>query len=400
MTIKGIGIQGAAALTNALLSFGLLLILARQLGPVTFGDYSVLLNAGVIALVAIEGGYPLLVYRETAAASPTLILWQRRILPLAASSGIVVVLLLSIVPVGTWLGQNLTAWWAVLVCMVAVAWVNIYSGVLRGRGHFAAEAWWQVAARVSSIGTILVALALGAGSVTEIFVAWSLGLLILIGLRKRYHAPIPDFKLVLPVRLAALHLMIGQLLFVAFMRLDLLALAIIGHDATQTANYSVAGRFAEVGFLLFAPVVNVLQLGFRQRLPECMNFANFMRTMTLGAMIFASMLAFIGGMASPLLVTLAFGIEYSQAEPLLVWILSALILMLPSQVLAQATIALNDERTVWIAYAVGLPVTSVAAIMLVPSHGALGMAWSMLIGHGSVFLIFVFSLREYLKLSR
>jgi uncharacterized membrane protein len=79
------------------------------------------------------------------------------------------------------------------------------------------------------------------------------------------------------------------------------------------------------------------------------------------------------------------------------WVLAALVLMLPSQVLAQAAIALNHERTVWIAYAVGLPVALAAAMTLVPGYGALGMAWSMLIGHGSVLLVLVFSLRAYFK---
>lgn len=397
MAIKGIWVQSAAALINAVLSFVLLLILARHLGPLVFGNYSVLLNAGIIALVAIEGGYPLLIYRETALASEALAQWRNRILGLAVGSGLAVALVLSTVPIGPWLGQASTAWWAVLACMVLVAWMNIYSGFLRGQGRFAAEAGWQIAGRLCAMGAILAALALGASSGVEVFAAWSLGLLLLIGLRKQHRAPLPVFESAAPVRSAALHLMLGQLLFVALMRLDLLALALIGGNTLQTAHYSVAARFAEAGVLLFAPVVNVLQLGFRQRLPNALNFAVFLRKMTLGAMAFALAGTLVGAMAAPTLVTLAFGNEYAQAAPLLGWVLCALVLMLPSQVLAQATIALNHERTVWLAYAVGLPVTLAAAMTLVPSYGALGMAWSMLIGHGSVLLVLAFSLRAFYK---
>ena len=397
MKIKGVWAQSAGALINALLSFALLLILARQLGPLAFGSYSVLLNAGIIALVAIEGGYPLLVYRETALASEALAPWRNRIPGLAVGSGLAVALVLAMVPVEPWLGQDHKAWWAVLACMALVAWMNIYSGLLRGQGRFAAEAGWQIAGRLCAMAAILAALALGASSGVEVFVAWSLGLLLLIGVRKRHRPPLPVFESAAPVRRAALHLMLGQLLFVALMRLDLLALTIIGGNPLQTANYSAVARFAEAGFLLFAPVVNVLQLGFRQRLPDGLNFAAFLRRMTLAAMIFALAGTLAGGMAARWLVTLAFGNDYAQAAPLLGWVLAALVLMLPSQVLAQAAIALNHERTVWIAYAVGLPVALAAAMTLVPGYGALGMAWSMLIGHGSVLLVLVFSLRAYFK---
>jgi O-antigen/teichoic acid export membrane protein len=395
MPTKGVWVQSAGALINALLSFALLLLLAQQLGPLAFGNYSVLLNAGVIALVAIEGGYPLLVYRETALVSAALAPWHERLLGLAVGGGLVVALALAVVPVGPWLGQNYADWWAVLVCMILVAWTNIHSGVLRGQGHFAVEAGWQVAARLCAMAAILAALVLGARSGTAVFLAWSLGLLLLIALRRPHRPPLPVFERAAPVRSVALHLMLGQLLFVALMRLDLLALAIIGEQPLQTAYYAAVARFAEAGFLLFAPVVNVLQLGFRQRLPDAPNFATFLRRMALGAMAFAMVGTLAGGMAAHWLVPLAFGTEYAQAAPLLVWVLASLVLMLPSQVLAQAAVALNGQRLVWIAYAVGLSVALAGAMAWVPSDGALGMAWAMLLGHGSVLLVLAFWLRKY-----
>lgn len=41
---------------NAGISLGLMVLLARMLGPHGFSDYSTLLNAAVIALVLLEGG--------------------------------------------------------------------------------------------------------------------------------------------------------------------------------------------------------------------------------------------------------------------------------------------------------------------------------------------------------
>ena len=114
MAIKGIWVQGTAALINTLLSVGLLLVLARSLGPISFANYSVLLNAGIVALVAMEGGYPLLAYRETARASATLNVWQGRLLTLATGHTLCVAFLLALVPVGSWLGQDAVAWWSVV----------------------------------------------------------------------------------------------------------------------------------------------------------------------------------------------------------------------------------------------------------------------------------------------
>ena len=180
MAIKGVWAQVGGALLNALLSFFLLLVLARQFSLASFADYSVLLNAGTIALMIIEGGYPLLVYRETALTSASLIPWRDQFLSLAVGSGLAAMLVMAALPIGPWLGQGYMAWWAVLACMGLLAWMNIYSGVLRGTGRFQTEAAWQVGGRLGSMGAILAALSLGASSGTEVFVAWSIGLLVLI----------------------------------------------------------------------------------------------------------------------------------------------------------------------------------------------------------------------------
>ena len=397
MAIKGIWVQGAAALINTLLSVGLSLVLARSLGPSSFGNYSVLLNAGIVALVVIEGGYPLLAYRETALTSTALSVWQGRVLALAAGYAVCVALLLALIPVGSWLGQDAIAWWSVVLCMLLVAWMNVYSGFLRGLGRFSSEALWQVAGRCFPMCAILGALAIGKADVSDIFWAWSLGLVLLILLRPQQRPPFPAFELAVPLRTAALHLMYGQLLFVALMRLDLLALAVMGGSPMQTANYTAAARFAEAGLLLFAPVVNLLQLGFRQRFVDKKRFVVFLKLIAVGAFGFALAGTVLGSLIAPQLVSLAFGAEYAEAEPLLVWVLASLIFVLPNQVLVQALIALNRGRSVWIAFAFGLAVTLFTLICLVPIHGALGTAWAMLIGHASVLVASALSLRGCLK---
>lgn len=381
-----------------MLSFALMLILARTLGPEGFAHYSVLLNAGTIALIVIEGGYPQLLYRETAASSMALRQQRGRLLSLACGSGVLFVLLLAFLPVGFLLGHGLwqayLTWWAVLACMLLAAWLNVFSGVLRGEGRFTAEAVWQVTGRVFGMAAILVAVAWGAHSVMGIFLAWGLGLLMVVAMHRNFRPPFPSFEQARQVRQMAFHLMLGQLLWVALMRLDLLVLAAFGTGPEQAGQYSVATRFFEAGVLLFAPVANVLLREFRLRLSQNQRFSIFMERTTAGAMLFALAGTLLGCLTSPWLVVVVFGREYADAAPLLGWVLSALIFFLPGQVLAQAAIALDKERLVWAAYALGLVSALVSSVLLVPSNGVYGTAWSMLIGHVSVMLALMFGLHR------
>ena len=141
----------------------------------------------------------------------------------------------------------------------------------------------------------------------------------------------------------------------------------------------------------------MLQHGFRQRLVDKKSFGALLKRVTLSALGFALVGTLIGAFAAPLLVNLAFGPAYAQAAPLLVWVLASLIFVLPGQVLTQGAIALNRERAVWIAFAIGLVTALLMLLYLVPTHGALGTAWAMLIGHASVLVVLAFSLRGCLK---
>ena len=141
----------------------------------------------------------------------------------------------------------------------------------------------------------------------------------------------------------------------------------------------------------------MLQHGFRQRLVDKKSFEALLKRVMLGALVFALAGTLIGAFAASLLVNLAFGPEYAQAAPLLVWVLASLIFVLPGQALAQGAIALNRERSVWIAFAVGLAMALLMLLFLVPTYGALGTAWAMLIGHASVLVVLAFSLRGCLK---
>jgi O-antigen/teichoic acid export membrane protein len=389
MVIKGIKTQTAAAAINALLSFVLMMALARMLGTSGFADYSVLLNAGTLALVLLEGGYALLVYRETAAVSHAFERWQDRLLPLFTGYAVIVAFVLGLLPVGMILGQGVTAWWAVVACMLLVAWMNVYSGLLRGQGRFVSEAMWQVKGRVASLAAILIGVWAGLSTATGVYLAWGAGLILLLVASPGRLPPAPVFLWATPVRQAAVHLMLGQLMYVALLRLDLLAMATLQSPPAQIAWYAAASRFTEAGVLLFAPVLNTLQLAFRQRAADNAAFARLLWRVLLAGLGFALVLTVGGGLLAVWLMRVVFGHPFLDAAPLLVWQMGALAFMVPAQVLAQAAIARNHEHLVWAAYAGGLLVALLALSWLVPTYGAMGAAWAMLLAHASVLVVAV-----------
>jgi O-antigen/teichoic acid export membrane protein len=388
MVISGIKAQTAAAAINALLSFVLMMALARMLGTSRFADYSVLLNAGVLALMVLEGGYALLVYRETAAVSRLLLPWQAQLLPLSTAYALCMALWLGLLPVGTLLDQSNAAWYGVVACMLLVAWMNVYSGFLRGQGRFAQEALWQVMGRVASLLAIMVGMWAGWTTASGVFWAWALGLAVLLLLTgKPRWPPKPAFVWAGPIRHAAGHLMFGQLLYVAMLRVDLLMMATLGSTPVQMAYYAAAARFTELALLLFAPVMNVLPLGLRQRASDRARFGRFLRQVLATGLALAVVITTMGTYLAAWLMPLIFGPDFMGAAPLLGWQLGALVLVLPAQVLAQAVIAQNKERWVWAAYATGLPMALLALAWLVPGYGAMGAAWAMLLGHAGVLMM-------------
>ena len=109
MIIKGIKAQTAASVTNVLLSFVLMMALARMLGTGSSTNYSVLLNAGVLDLMVLEGGYAVLAYRETAAATQQFLPWHDQLMPLFTRYALCMALLLGLLPISGLLGQSSVA---------------------------------------------------------------------------------------------------------------------------------------------------------------------------------------------------------------------------------------------------------------------------------------------------
>jgi O-antigen/teichoic acid export membrane protein len=376
-------VQTAGAATNALLSFALVVALARLLGPAGFGHYSALLNGAVLALVLIEGGFATLGYREGVHPTPALAPWSGRLPAIVAGQLLLAALIVAMLPVGRWLGAGEGGWWAAVACMVAIGWMNWISATLRAAGRFTDEVLWQMGGRVLSLLLILGAVVVVESSPTTVFVAWLIAITLLVAISPGRRPPLPEWPAAVTLRMAALSMMLSQFGFIAMTRIDLLLIEGVVGDSTATAQYAAAARVAEAALLLFAPVINVVPRYLRIAASGSDRQKQMVRVAGLavaGALLYVGLLLFFSLVLGEQLFELLFGQGYGEASSLLPWILAGLFGLLPAQLLGQAIIAINRE---WMLFAVQLFALAISvslALWLMPQHGVIAMAWSMLAG--------------------
>lgn len=344
MLIRAMGAQGLGAAFSAVVSLLLLLFLARALGAVAFGAYVAVLSTALLGLILIEGGWPTLVYREGASADADIGSVER----LTAQGTMHIVLAtLALAGIGALIwAAGLTRWGPALpvavVCMGAVAMMNLVSARLRARARFGRDAIWQSAGRLLSAGSIVAVAVTWGATPAGVFAAWTLALLLCLAFWGRLYLarprwPASAYPLALP--------------FVAYE--GLLALLIKGDMAvlgasplapTALADYAACSRLNEAGLLLFAPVANVLLGRLRQLAADPDAFLRLLHR-ALGAALGTGAIAVALGLTvGPRLMPLLFGQEFANAGSLLPWLFLALPAMLGNLVLFPAWLAMGRER--------------------------------------------------------
>lgn len=334
---RAIAWQAAGAAFTALVSFALLAWLARKLGAAGFGEYIWLLSLAVVALLAVEGGWPAWIYRESATSRTTVpapdARAARRHILLASALGAAV----GAVVVGAALA-------IALLCMGGVALANLVSGRLRGEGRFGAEALWQAGVRVGTAGAIVVAVQAGAPVPAGIFAAWALALALLVPWA---HAAWLRGGAAQSVAWHASLALVGlEAALVLLQRGDMATLGWLGWEPDDLAHYAAGTRVTELAVLALAPVNNVLLRSLRQAWPDRAPFLALVWR-AWGAAVAIGVLACLLSLPwGGTLLALAFGAPFREAGALLPWILAGLPALLGLLVLAQATIAQERERRV------------------------------------------------------
>ena len=359
---KPVLVQLAGALFCAAVSFGLTVVLARTFGPELFGHYVAVLNLAAVVLIFQEGGWPARLYRESAQSSGAL---PNQSTASALGHVLVVTAALSALCVLT---QAPSAWVTAVLCMGAVAAMNMVSSRMRGAGLFTQEAVWQSAGRVISAVAILAFLTLSAApDISGVFFAWGCGLAVALawGSRPWLGRPRMPWAEGWPALRQNYQQLFAFVVMAAagawLVKGDMVLMGTVwgfSLPAQDVSMYAACTRLTEAGLLVFAPFTNVLfrrlnQLHAAQDKAGMtqLGWHSAVLAMGLGAMGVGCAVWF-GNVAMATL----FGPSFAAAGALLPWVACMLPLTMANLVLAQWLTALGHERhlSAWMLLAAGV----------------------------------------------
>ena len=192
-TIPAMSTQVVANVVIAGISFGLIIILARLMGPVLFGQYNFVISIAALFMIIQDGGFKNIIYRER--TKPTYTAREaQQTLPLGLghlviSTGIGIAACLML-PISGELKLTLAI---SISCFGLVVCASYVSSVFRALGKFVLDALWQLKLRIVSAVLILGTLFLFSSYPWAIFLSWSLGTCICL-LTARKSLSFPIFK--------------------------------------------------------------------------------------------------------------------------------------------------------------------------------------------------------------
>ena len=328
---------------------------ARVIGPAEFAVFGAALNAALIALVLMDGGWSTLLYRELAGGSVAPSAEQ---LPAAALTHAVLALgpcvwvLMLVLP-------SRSVALSAAMCMFAVALMNQYSARLRAAGAFAREALWQLTGRACSATAIVAVLAMFSGALsfqarpaTQLFLAWTVGLAFFLLLSAPHWWRLPSWQALRSAYPLALSVLMTELSVTLIGKGDLVLLSLansieIANSTTQNSDalvgYAASTRLVESVLLLVAPLANVVISYLRESTPD--RRAPALRNALSGALVLwllGCVLWALGWVAGSMIFRVMFGTAYVGSASWLVWASLPLPWMMANLVLLQVAIARVD----------------------------------------------------------
>lgn len=416
--LRGGAGSGIMRIAEVALGVASAILLARQLGVSGLGMYSVAIATVTVAALPIEFGFPALVLRETARASAKGD-WAavRAVLRFSTYSIILIALVLGIAAaaIGPWLidrfaSELITTFAAAVPIPLLTALSNVRAAALRGLRKpllgTAPESLVRPGAFILFLSaTVLLApgwltparaaaLASTAAALGFLFAAVSLARHNQLGARSRLaKAPLRAWLA------AALDLGLQQGLRVAQGQILLLIAGAFGSVDT-VGLLRIAQRGASVASFGYTTVV-VLIAPYLARLDAEGDRVRLQRLITISARTttVATVIPFaIFMIAGRPLLSLLFGPKFADAQPALVIISLAFVLigiLGPAQILMMM---LNRERVTVAALAAALMIATVLATALAGQFGAIGVATAEAAGLVVAELILWYAARRMLRL--
>lgn len=382
------------------ISFGLSLLIAKQVGASNFGQYSIALAVGSILAIFIDGGLRNLLTRERTRISDHLQEIYPSLPSAAMGHSLIVALLASIVcilafPNHLQLGLS-TIWcfWAAVITQYA-------SAILRGDGHLKADAFWQLKQRALTALIITAAIAMGFFQAWQLLLAWLIGALIANLLLGEGFRLVPSFRAPIVENLRLYRILLPllwiDLATAIYFRSDLIMLSFFKISDADIGRYASAYRLIEAAILIATPLSIII---FRQvrllHVDRAVQSQYVLRSVIL-ALLFGLLCAALMSLFSTQLINFFYGTEYKKAAELLSILAWMILLLIPNTVLTQTALALNLEKDYAIAATLAAIVNVVINLLFIPLYGTTASAYSSIMTELVLFIGLSFSIGKKLR---
>lgn len=374
LALRLLGYQWIAVVIQAVISFGLSILVARGLEPEQFGVYAIATSAGVFVTIFLEGGFNTLLQRESARGSLSETVTRplsSYALGYALIAGAVLLGLVLINP----FEQDRQTLLSIVCAYLPLVMVHFSMFVLRGQGRLAKDALLQVLTRSATALAVLTTLMFGFQTPASILFAQGAGAAFIYCLLLKKVRVVPSFCL--PYSLIRA---IGPILLLSFVgavasKSDLLICRVLDVPRGDIGNYGVALRLVEAAQVFAGPVGFLLLRKFRlSEMNQSAHFGMILSyaglAMTLGLVVLLGNLAF-----ADFFVSLFFGAMYSEAASLLKVLSGGLVFFFGNIALSQAAMALELERWTAIGTLIIAMGNALLNFSLIPAHGVMASAW-------------------------
>lgn len=343
MFFKKLTLQWAATLYVGGVSFGLNILIARSIGPATYGQYAVALAVGAMLSIILDGGFRTLLIREKARSTSHL----KQISPFLPSYafGHALVSALVTAALALFFSQNhLKLALATIAGFLGIVLSQQISALLRGGGRFGTDAGWQIGNRSLSALLMMIVILAGFHHPWQILSAWSVGTILACVIAPYGIKYWPRLSFHRELYKSTLPLLWINLATAIYFRFDMVALRYLDVADKQIGQYAAAYRLIEAVILVTSPVSVMLFRRIRLMEPGNKDIGiEVFRATTYAVFIgFVCALA-VGWLAFPV-IHWTYGNSYPDSVALLSLLAWALVFLLPNAVLTQAALAMELQR--------------------------------------------------------
>ena len=160
---------------QALISFGLSILVARHLGVDQFGVYAIATSAGFFITILLDGGFITLLQRESARASLGITLEGQILSRYALGYTFLVLVALMLMIIINPFSQHVTTLVAIVFAFSPIVLIGQSMSVLRGRGRLARDALLQVITRFLTAFCVVAFIFYGLDSPASVLFAQGVG---------------------------------------------------------------------------------------------------------------------------------------------------------------------------------------------------------------------------------